>query len=218
MKNEIGTLIKEENDLLDIINELKVNDTITNELIESFAKGRRFLSIFADNLVLFSSNFNFNLVSNDEFCQHMDKKLTRVVSNLGVNKEVFYIDSSGKRQGIYEAFRKYDNSLAQRLHYIDGKKNGESYEVTHITIIESSYIDDKLDGIKKTSTKAGVIQEELIYKDGLLDGTSKFYDKGKLSHGMIYEKGVLIDKVQFNEDGSIYIKYTVDMFVDEFLT
>lgn len=218
MKNEIGTLVNDETSLLTIICELKPKEEISNDLIASFERGRRFLSIFDGKLILFSSNFNFNLVSNLEFIEHMSNNISRVVSSIGINREIYYTDNSGKRQGSYKAYNKHTSDLVESSNYVDGKLHGESVKYSYQTIIKENYVNGVLHGNKVTTDKNGTIHNELIYENGLLHGLGKYYLNGKLSYGHIFENGVSKEKIEFNEDGTIYVKYTIEMFLEEFLT
>lgn len=139
------------------------------------------------------------------------------------SRELYAAD---KRQGT--AYRYYpDGSVKQTIPYIDGKKQGLSREYDEegklITLYE--YNNDFLisrerinrtdsEGLKQGPWKEfyedGKIKTEMSYKDGLLNGYYKKYNKkGILTETMLYDNGKIVEE-NIDNDPEINIRKEYD--------
>ena len=92
--------------------------------------------------------------------------------------------------------------------FLNGKKNGQlisySYFGGRMKLLEN-YVNDTLDGIRKSFYDDGKVQEESMYKNGKRNGAATwFLQNGKLSMIYTYEKGDLQGPAKvFDENGII---------------
>jgi antitoxin component YwqK of YwqJK toxin-antitoxin module len=102
----------------------------------------------------------------------------------------------GKKEGLYIEFN--DNGqLLKRISYHNDLRNGEYREYTYSNLKESRfYRNDKLeDTVKIYYDNAVAIMEKGVYKNGIRNGISRWYDQnGKVTIEYEYKNGELVKK------------------------
>ncbi|MDQ3112058.1 MAG: toxin-antitoxin system YwqK family antitoxin [Bacteroidota bacterium] len=102
-----------------------------------------------------------------------------------------YID--GKREGTWVAYPVGTPMVAYIDNYRGGKKNGISLGVDRAGYIfrQESFVDDSLEGMRRTFFTGGRLKTEEVYKNGKLNGYRKIYnnnnkiqEEGNFKNGM----------------------------------
>jgi antitoxin component YwqK of YwqJK toxin-antitoxin module len=119
--------------------------------------------------------------------------------------ESFYQKEDGTLHGLKSTY--LDNKLYSEETFVDGKMNGirKIFYGTGEVEIEENYTNDVLTGLVKTFYPSGVLKQEASYKDGVLEGMIKsFYDSGKIKEEVTFvnneENGPF---KEFHENGQL---------------
>lgn len=187
-----------------------MNVSFSQEINKMDAKGKRhgaWKGYYEDSKILrYEGTFDHGIEKGMfTFYANSDKKIimaTRNFDGKGGAYTIFYDDTNNK---VSEG--KVVNKLRQGVwkYYHKGK--------TSIMTTET-YVNDKIEGVRKVFFPDGSLAEEVMYKNGLKNGTSKKYnDKGALVEDTFYvndelhgkykvydEKGLLAIDGQFKKD------------------
>lgn len=101
--------------------------------------------------------------------------------------------------------------LAERQHYVDGKKDG-SFELFYETGAlkkQGHYVRNRLDGAVMFWSQEGILLSESHYENGEVHGEQRqFYASGKLFKVRHLEHGLEVGMQRaFLENGKVYVNY-----------
>ena len=130
----------------------------------------------------------------------------KIVDSIKV-QEGYVLD--GRKNGVWLDYAP-DGKISLIQHYVDGKLNGPSitldtrWQVT----ARADYTDGRYDGVKATY-KFGRPEEEVMYRNGEVDGLSKkYYQTGKLMEEAEYSNNQLNGYYRhYNETGEKDLEY-----------
>ncbi len=101
---------------------------------------------------------------------------------------------NGKREGTWVAYPVGTPMVGYIDNYRGGKKNGVSLGVDRAGYIfrQENFIDDSLDGMRRTFFTGGRVKTEEVYKNGKLNGYRKIYN----NNNKIQEEGNFVNGVR----------------------
>jgi len=113
------------------------------------------------------------------------------------------IKSEGNRKNFeLDSIWKFCNTagkLTMEISYKNGRKNGIRKTYDENGIIDENFVDDIKQGYTNYYYANGQLQQKIVFKDGLEDGTSFEYDiKGNIISIAVYKKGFLVNRDNIN--------------------
>ena len=148
-----------------------------------------------------------------------DKEVLKDVGSFKILKrkgDITFSDGDGYdqsfRHGHWKSYSDLDGELTSEGDYSYGKQDGKweyYYPGGVIVATENSYGDGMLNGVSKTYTRRGDVQNEIGYKNNKKHGAMKVYNrKGKLMLHVVYKNGVRTKSlVMRGQEAKIMYKY-----------
>ncbi|MBN2825258.1 MAG: hypothetical protein JXQ76_08045 [Campylobacterales bacterium] len=109
----------------------------------------------------------------------------------------------GKKNGVEHIYYPDGATLKYAKNYEEGKLHGlqQIYRKDALLILEENYKEGKLDGKSRYYT-GGLLNKEVLYKDGKLNGTYiEFYPSGLKKLEIIFEQDKVIEGHLYDEIG-----------------
>lgn len=111
---------------------------------------------------------------------------------------------NGKLHGVFIQFRP-DGSREFEVNYIDGLESGsfKRWFKNGKLWVDENYFAGKLNGISKIFYLDGKVQVQSGYQAGKKNGLENaWYDNGQLRWQVVYENGIIKNKLRWKRDGS----------------
>ncbi len=116
---------------------------------------------------------------------------------------------AGNKSGQWSTYGD-DGRISSVANYIDGMKNGEELNFNNRGMLEgkTSYKNNKLHGLSGTYKNGRPVQE-ISYKDGQFDGsTKKYFNNGKIQQEINFKNGKQDGVFKyFDEEGNVTLEY-----------